>query len=63
MSDINYLNQIKKKTNEFDELKIKENHKNVQNTFFYYVYKGNYPYQIEQALLRRGVWKKFTILD
>ena len=25
----------------------------------YYVYKGNYPQQIEDALLKRGVWKRF----
>lgn len=27
--------------------------------FLYYVYGGNYPHHIENALMKRGIWKKF----
>lgn len=27
--------------------------------FSFYVYSGNYPHHIENALMKRGIWKKF----
>ena len=27
--------------------------------YFYYVYSGNFPHHIENALKKRGVWKQF----
>ena len=38
---------------------IKESRK----LYFYHVYPGNYPYLIEQALQKRGIWKPFKIPD
>jgi len=38
---------------------LNENPKSKQKQFYYYVYGGNYPQRIEDAMKKRGVWTKF----
>lgn len=64
--DRNILNQIKI-TEKLINLKTSGNEPlakilsptATKKCYIYQVYRGNYPQQLENALLKRGVWKRF----